>query len=120
MFHKQSILLVRQLKKTYFYYKYKGYDMRNLFVIIFILLNISYSQVTSSLQAWENILQTPELVEYFQGIFNNLGVTVEETGEEFTIQHTGDGYDFEMGINEEKVDFIVPVKLQNIQNMIAH
>jgi len=94
--------------------------MRKLFVIIFILLNISYAQVTSSLQAWENVLQTPELVEYFQGIFNNLGVTVEETGEEFTIQHTGDGFDFEMGINEEKVDFIVPVKLQNIQNMIAH
>ena len=40
-------------------------------------------------------------MEYFQGIFNNLGVTVEETGEEFTIQHTGDGYDFEMGINED-------------------
>ena len=65
--------------------------MRKLFVIIFILLNISYAQVTSSLQAWENVLQTPELVEYFRGIFNYLGVTVEETGEEFTIQHTGDG-----------------------------
>jgi len=84
--------------------------MRKLFVIIFILLNISYAQVTSSLQAWENVLQTPELVEYFRGIFNSLGVTVEETGEEFTVQHTGDGYDFEIGINEEKVDFVVPVK----------
>ncbi len=94
--------------------------MRKAFIITFILLNTAYTQVTSSLQAWENILQTPELVDYFRGIFNHLGVTVEETGEEFTVQHTGDGYDFEIGINEEKVDFVVPVKLQNIQNMIAH
>ena len=94
--------------------------MRKAFIITFILLNTAYTQVTSSLQAWENILQTPELVDYFRGIFNHLGVTVEETGEEFTIHHTGERYNFEPGIKHDEVDFIVPIKVQNIQNMIAH
>ena len=94
--------------------------MKNISIAILILLNISYSQSTSSLESWENILQTPELVEYFKGIFNSLGVIVEETNEKFTINHTGNSFEFEMGINEEKVDFVVPAKLQNIQNMIAH
>ena len=94
--------------------------MKKISIAILILLNISYSQSTSSLESWENILQTPELVEYFKGIFNSLGVIVEETNEKFTINHTGNSFEFEMGINEEKVDFIVPAKLQNIQNMIAH
>ncbi|SUZ95938.1 uncharacterized protein METZ01_LOCUS48792 [marine metagenome] len=94
--------------------------MKKISIAILILLNISYSQSTSSLESWENILQTPELVEYFKGIFNSLGVIVEETNEKFTINHTGNSFEFEMGINEEKVDFVVPAKLQNIQNMIAH
>ncbi len=94
--------------------------MRKAFIITFILLNTAYTQVTSSLQAWENILQTPELVDYFRGIFNHLGVTVEETGEEFTIHHTGERFNFEPGIKHDEVDFIVPIKVQNIQNMIAH
>ena len=94
--------------------------MRKAFIITFILLNTAYTQVTSSLQAWENILQTPELVDYFRGIFNHLGVTVEETGEEFTIHHTGERFNFESGIKHDEVDFIVPIKVQNIQNMIAH
>jgi len=51
--------------------------MRKVFIIICILLNTAYPQITSSLQAWDNILQTPELVDYFRGIFNHLGITVE-------------------------------------------
>ena len=27
--------------------------------------------ISSSLEAWEGILQTPELVKYFRGIFNS-------------------------------------------------
>jgi len=46
-------------------------------IITFILLNTAYAQVTSSLQAWDNILQIPKLVDYFRGIFNHLGITAE-------------------------------------------
>ena len=88
-----------------------------LFLILFSTIR---AQDLSSLQYWENILQTPELVQYFHGIFNDLGVTVEETGESFTIHHTGTAFKFEQGIIKDKVDFIVPIKLQNIENMARH
>ena len=88
-----------------------------LICLIFISIN---AQDVSSLKTWENILQTPELVEYFQGIFNHLGITIKETGESFTIHHTGDSFAFEEGIIKENIDFVVPLELQNIENMVKH
>jgi len=90
-------------------------------LFLLLLLSISiYAQEVSSLQKWEKILQTPELLNYFNGVFENLGIKIKETGESFTIHHQGDSFYFEKGIIEEKVDFIVPLELQNIENMVRH
>ena len=92
--------------------------MRKLLIsLMFISIN---AQNVSSIKTWENIMQTPELVEYFQGIFNHLGIIIKETGESFTIHHTGDSFVFEEGIIKENIDFVVPLKLQNIENMVQH
>jgi hypothetical protein len=89
--------------------------------IIFIGLIFStlFSQA-ASIDAWRGILQTPELVEYFDNVFQRLGIEVEETGERFTIEHTGSELVLSDGIDNNNVDFIVPIKLQNIENMINH
>ena len=63
--------------------------MNKLFQFL-LFFQFLIGQNQSSLKSWENILQTPELVAYFEGIFNHLGVVIEETGEKFTIHHTGD------------------------------
>ena len=34
----------------------------------------------SALQVWQAIPQTKEIVDYFRGIFDVIGVTIEETG----------------------------------------
>ena len=89
--------------------------------IIFIgLIFSALSSQATSIDAWRGILQTPELVEYFDNVFQRLGIEVEETGERFTIEHTGSELILSDGIDESNVDFIVPIKLQNIQNMINH
>jgi len=85
-----------------------------------ILFQFLFGQGSSSLKTWESILQTPELISYFNGIFNHLGVVIDETGESFTIHHTGDAFIFEEGIIKEKVDFIVPLQVENIENMVRH
>ena len=90
------------------------------FLLPFFIITGVFTQDISSMKTWENILQTPELVEYFRGIFNHLGISIEETGESFTIHHTGQGFSFEKGIDKNSVDFIVPIKLKNIQNMVHH
>ena len=47
-------------------------------------------------------------------VFQYLGIVVEETDERFTIEHAGDRFIISEGIVSTKVDFIVPLKLQNI------
>ncbi|MDP6878380.1 MAG: hypothetical protein QGI18_07255 [Candidatus Marinimicrobia bacterium] len=90
------------------------------FFQLLIIFQFLLGQETSSLKTWESILQTPELINYFNGIFNHLGVVIDETGESFTIHHTGDAFIFEEGIINEKVDFIVPLHVENIENMVRH
>ena len=90
------------------------------FFQLLIIFQFLLGQESSSLKTWESILQTPELINYFNGIFNHLGVVIDETGESFTIHHTGDAFIFEEGIINDKVDFIVPLQVENIKNMVRH
>ena len=83
-------------------------------IIFLIFISSFYFGFNSSLDAWKSILQTPELLSYFDNVFNYLGISIEETGEEFTIHHAGDKFIFSKGISKDKVDFIVPIKLENI------
>ena len=93
--------------------------MINFFVYL-LLCSFVFSQEKQSINALKSILQTKEVVQYFDGIFKYLGVTIEETGESFTIHHDGNTMEFNSGINEDKVEFIVPIKEQNIENMVSH
>ena len=90
------------------------------FLFNFIIISFIFSNSNSALDTWKSILQTPELLSYFDDVFDHLGVTIEETGEKFTIHHVGTEFIFEEGIIEDAVDFIVPLKLENIQNMMKH
>ena len=94
--------------------------MKYFLISVTILISLLKSQEKSSMDAWKGILQTPEIISYFEDVFESLGVSIEETGETFTIHHKGDKLIFEEGIVEDKVDFIVPLKLENIENMILH
>ena len=72
-----------------------------------------------SLQLWSKIAQTPELVGYFDGVFGKAGISVEESGEEFTVTNQGNGFALSPGIDKD-VDFIVPVKQENITRLAEH
>ena len=94
--------------------------MNSFFLILTIFISSLNSEPTPSMDAWESIFQTPELISYFEGVFDNLGIIIEETGESFTVNHSDTKFIFKKGIIEEEVDFIVPLKLENINNMIQH
>ena len=93
--------------------------MNYLFILIFLITSI-FGQEPTSLDTWKNIFQSPKLVNYFDGVFNSLGIIIEENGERFTVYHRGDSFEFAKGIKDEDVDFIVPLKKQNITNMVNH
>ena len=93
--------------------------MKRLWVILFVIGSV-FGQESTSLNTWKNIFQSPDLVNYFQGIFNSLGIIIEEDGESYTVYHRGNGFEFIDGIKNGDVDFIVPLKKQNIINMVKH
>ncbi|MCX6044054.1 MAG: hypothetical protein NT075_02995 [Chloroflexi bacterium] len=71
----------------------------------------------SAMARWQAILQTPALVAYFRGVFNQIGIQVVETGEQFTVAHTGEQITFAPAIHST-VDFVVPVTVAQVQNLV--
>ena len=74
--------------------------------------------VPRSIEVWRGITQTPEIVQYFGGLFDRISFTVAETGEAFTATHHGDSLTFGDGA-DPAADFTVPLRLENIQRLAA-
>jgi hypothetical protein len=74
----------------------------------------------SAREAWQPLLDNPGMAEFFDGIFLHLGVRVEETGEELTVHHKGDHFTLETGIDPDAVEYIVPIRLENVANLLSH
>ena len=77
------------------------------------------SDFSNALSAWSGIVQTPEVVSYFSGLFDTVAVTVTETGEQFTVTHTDQAITFAPGANPD-ARFHVNVTQQNVANLVAH
>lgn len=73
----------------------------------------------SSIQVWRGITQTPEIVQYFRGLFHRMAFTIAETGEAFTATHSGDAITLAEGA-DPAADFTVPLHLANIQSLASH
>ncbi len=94
--------------------------MKKILLIALLIVESLFSQHRNSfMNSWSTIIQTPEIINYFDGVFEVLGISIEETGEQFTVYHQGDTILLDQGIDPNS-DFIVPLKSQNIQNMISH
>ncbi len=68
---------------------------------------------------WRGIVQTKEIVEIFRGLFEVIAITIEETGEELTVRMGEDRISIDPGL-PEIYDFLVPIKLENVHNMVSH
>ena len=95
--------------------------MKKLFIYLFIAItSFAFSQNASGMKSFERILQTDEIVKYFNGMFNTLGIHIEDNGEKFTIVHNGENITFSEDYDESNVDFVIPLKTENISNMVSH
>lgn len=74
----------------------------------------------SSLEKWRNLTQPPPVVEFFQGLFECVGVRVADTGEEFSAKHLGDRIEFESSLNPAQVDYVVEIDSSQIDRLAEH
>ena len=76
-------------------------------------------QKQRAVDLWRAVAQTDELVDFFTGMFEVMGITIEETGEELTLR-VGEGkVHIEPGL-PDRSDFLVPLKMENVTNMVSH
>lgn len=91
---------------------------------VFMLLAFLFGSVSlksqSSAEKFAGIIQTPEIAAFFDGLFDNLGIVVEETGERVLIKHLGERIEVSEGFDSSQVDFILPLRLENVGNMVGH
>lgn len=89
-------------------------------VLAIVLLSSGLSMAQSAKEIWQPILSHGQLAQYFEGMWERLGVSIEETGEELTVVHKGDHFELLDGIQADSVDYIVEIKLENLTNMAGH
>jgi hypothetical protein len=89
-------------------------------LLLVCLVLASFSNAQSSMSQWNHLLEKEELVAYFSGVFEQLGITIAETGEKFTVIHKGNHFLLLEGVEEQTVDYHVQLKLENISNMVNH
>ena len=72
-----------------------------------------------AIDLWRAVAQTDELVDFFTGMFDMMGITIEETGEELTVTVAEGIIHIEPGL-PDTCDFLVPLKMENVTNMVSH
>jgi hypothetical protein len=65
--------------------------------------------MASYLEGWRSVANDPQVVKFFAGLFERLGVEIGEQ-EQFTCHHRGDRIEFEDGLNTEQVDYSVKIE----------
>ncbi len=91
-----------------------------VFILFFQINNLSAQDYSPSMKAWDNLLNKPQLAEFFTDIFDNLGIILDESNEKFTVHHKGNHFELSKGVDKSKVDYVVYLKSENIANMAKH
>ena len=94
--------------------------LSSVVLAFFLFTSSTLSIAQSSAEKFGSIIQTSEIAKFFDGLFDKLGIVVEEAGERVLITHMGDNLKVTDGFEDAKVDFILPLKLENVSNMVGH
>ncbi len=78
------------------------------------------SEPSPSMKAWSHLLEEPQLAAFFNGMFEHLGIRVQETGEAFTVHHHGDKFSLSDGVDENEADYVAEIRQENVDNMVRH
>jgi hypothetical protein len=74
---------------------------------------------TGGMATWQAVALTPEIVAFFENLFERIGIVVTDTGERFTVLHRGDRIDFEPGITGP-VDYTVEITTLQVERLAVY
>ena len=59
------------------------------------------------------------MVEFFTGMFDVMGITIEETGEDLTVRVGEVKVHIDLGL-PDKYDLLVTLEIANVKNLVSH
>lgn len=89
--------------------------MKYLLSSLLLFATVAYSQIAKDL--WKPLLQDADIATYFSGMWESMGITIEETGEKITVLHHGDHFELKDGVESDKVDYDLTLVGKNITDM---
>jgi hypothetical protein len=75
--------------------------------------------MTQNLDYLQELVKKPEAVNWFKGLFKQVHLEIADTGEKFTITHSGDHAEVLAGFQGDHPNFVVPLQSGNIQRLSA-
>lgn len=72
----------------------------------------------TAMDQWQSVAQTPALLEFFEGLFDKIGVRVADTGEEFSCTQRMGRIEIEPGVTSD-VDFVVDITSEQVARLGA-
>ena len=74
-------------------------------------------QTDRTVDLWRAVEQTDQIVSVLVGMFEEIGITIEETGEKLTARVKEGTIQIDPGL-PEKYDLLAPLKLENVHEMV--
>lgn len=73
-----------------------------------------------SMEVWQSVEQTEQIIEFFRDLFSVIGVRVIDTDEAFSAVHRGDVIGFVEGIDADAVDYVVEIERFQIERLATY
>lgn len=70
-------------------------------------------------QKWEPFARAPQLLEFLDGLFDQVGIRVTDTSEEFTCSREPDRMVLIDGIDSDSVDFVIEIDSSQVDRVAA-
>lgn len=87
-------------------------------VALTIVLSISFLTTAQTAQeTFKPLLSNKKIATYFSGMWEVLGITVDETNEKLTVYHHQDHFEMKAGINVDEVDYDIVLVEKSIRDM---
>lgn len=70
-------------------------------------------------QQLEKLITTSSAIAWFRGLFNRIHLQMTDSGERYTIVHTGESMELYDDFGPEEPNFVVPLRQENIDNLLG-
>lgn len=71
--------------------------------------------MSKNLEYLQSVASRPSAVDWFRGVVQRAHLELQDTGEQFTVEHRGDRLDVRPGLRDKKTNVLIPLHSENLE-----